>query len=167
MEQLQSKNEVFEGLSKDSKVWVYTIDRILSASEQDSINLELNQFANDWQSHGLNLQARAQIVDERFIILMVDETAQGASGCSIDSSVRFITQLGEKWNFDPFNRMLVAVKEAEKVQLYPMTKFKELWKIDAINEESLVINTLVKNKSDFDDSWCAPIKDSWHKRMLN
>lgn len=167
MEQIKSKGEVFEGLSKQSKVWVYTIDRVLNETEQNAINLELNQFSVDWQSHGLNLQARAQIVDDRFIILMVDETAQGASGCSIDSSVRFITELGEKWNFDPFNRMLVAIKDSDKVQLHKMSAFKELWKTQAINEETLVINTLVKQKSDFDDSWCTAIKDSWHIRMLN
>ena len=167
MEQIKSKKELFEGLSKQSKVWVYPIDRALSKDEQASINEELKQFAQEWQSHGLNLIARAQIVDERFIILMVDESAQGASGCSIDSSVHFITALGEKYNFDPFNRMLVALKNESTVQLVPVTTFKQLWKEQKITEESKVINTLIKVKSEFDNAWCTAIKDSWHKRLLN
>jgi hypothetical protein len=39
---------------------------------------------------------------------MVDERKAGVSGCSTDSSVRFIKSLGEKYKVDFFNRTNLA-----------------------------------------------------------
>ena len=97
---------------------------------------------------------------------MVDESQAGASGCSIDSSVRFIQQLGEQYRVNFFDRMLFAYQKEGQVYSVPSMKFAELYQKGEIDDTTLVFDTLVKTKGDLDTKWLKPLGESWHKRMV-
>jgi len=65
-------------------------------------------FAAEWKSHGSPLKAAADVLYNRFLVMMVDEDAGSASGCSIDSSVAQIRSIEQKLNVDLFDRMNLA-----------------------------------------------------------
>ena len=88
----------------DSKVWVYQSNRILSEEEKKFIQINLNEFVQNWKSHGSPLEGSGIVYLDRFLILMVNY----ASGCSIDQSVHFIKSLGNEINVDFFDRMLIT-----------------------------------------------------------
>jgi hypothetical protein len=52
----------------------------------------------------------------QLIVLSVDDSSLGASGCSIDSSVKFIKELGTELKVDFFNRMYVLISNGEETQ---------------------------------------------------
>jgi hypothetical protein len=57
------------------------------------LKTSINCFSNfciQWTAHGANLKAYGEVRHHRFIVMIVDETAAGASGCSIDKSIHFI-----------------------------------------------------------------------------
>ncbi|MEL6720198.1 MAG: hypothetical protein AAFP82_15915, partial [Bacteroidota bacterium] len=126
----------------------------------------LQQFATQWVSHNRALRSFADLFHHQFIVLMVDESQAGASGCSIDASVHFLQQLQAKFNVNLFDRMTFAYKEGEEVKTAHRSEFKELYQAGKISDETLVFDNLVNTKGAFEEQWVKPLGKSWHKRMV-
>jgi hypothetical protein len=104
----------FPTFNPQSKVWIYTANRVLTESEQKFINDEMKIFTKSWVAHGSGLKADGVLEYNQFIILSVDESDIDASGCSIDSSVKFIKAIGKELSVDFFDRLnLVIEKDGE------------------------------------------------------
>ncbi|MDO7743452.1 MAG: ABC transporter ATPase, partial [Pedobacter sp.] len=101
--------------SPQSKVWIYQSDREFSNEEQQAIQLQLNDFTAQWKAHGHQLQAKAEILYNYFIVFIVDEASAGTTGCSIDASVRVIKGIEQEYSVDLFNRFNMAYKVDDKV----------------------------------------------------
>jgi hypothetical protein len=70
-----------------------------------------------WKAHGKSLNCNGTILFSQYLILSVDEDIESASGCSIDSSVRFVKLLGSELNVDFFNRMnVVSIVNDNEIQ---------------------------------------------------
>ncbi|MEO1627412.1 MAG: hypothetical protein AAFV25_19830 [Bacteroidota bacterium] len=156
----------YDSLSPQSRVWIYQSKRPFTDEELLEVNQHLDRFATQWVSHSLQLKAFGGVFHKHFIVLMVDESQASASGCSIDSSVRFIKELGHHFGLDLFDRMTFAYREGEQVKLVGRDDFAKLYEQQQINDETLVFDHLVKTKEEFDSQWVKPLKDSWHKRMV-
>jgi len=79
-----------------SRIWIYYSKDPFSENEKEEATKLLYQFCTDWTAHNQALFATARIFYDRFLVLMVDESKAGASGCSIDKSVSFVKMLGQK-----------------------------------------------------------------------
>jgi hypothetical protein len=152
--------------SKNSRVWIYQADRKLSETETQQLQQQLNEFTTGWTAHSNQLQAKAEVRYNRFIVLIVDESQAGASGCSIDSSVRFMKQLEQQFNINLFDRFNLAYKEGEEVLSVPRHTFEDLLKQGRITTDTIVYNNLVQNLSELEAKWEVPFKDSWHVQLF-
>lgn len=94
-----------ENVTMNNKIWLYQTQRELSNEERATLQHELNEFAAQWQAHGKNLEAKFWFHNPFLLVCEVDESVWGASGCSIDSKVRFLKELGAKFDIDFFVRM--------------------------------------------------------------
>jgi len=150
----------------DSRIWIYYSKDPFSEGEQEEAAKLLNQFCNDWTAHNQALFATARIFYDRFLVLMVDESKAGASGCSIDKSVSFVKMLGQKYRKDLFNRMIFSYIDGDKVFSLDQKEFKEAFASNLINDDTKVFDHLVATKKDFDTNWMKPLKESWHKRLV-
>jgi hypothetical protein len=97
----------------------------------------------------------------QFLVLMADERAAGVSGCSTDSSVRFVQDLGKSFNVDFFNRTHLAFFVKEKVQTIPMAQLKPALAAGLITPDTLYFNNLVATKAELESNWIIPVKESW------
>ena len=102
----------------------------------------------------------------RFVILMVDESQAGASGCSIDSSVHFLKTLQSEYGVDLFDRMVFSFKQGEEVLSLDRETFAKWYAEGKINDDTPVFDTLVNNKKDLEENWIKPLGESWHRRMV-
>ncbi len=93
----------FEKLPGHSRLWIYQANRPLTADEKEYLTQGLKDLCDQWSAHGVPLRTSFALPFDRFVVLAVDE---GASGCSIDSSVRFLKGLQEKLGIDFFDRTL-------------------------------------------------------------
>lgn len=156
----------YESFSDQSRVWIYQSKRMFTDVEAESLRQSLKSFAENWVSHNRQLNAFADVFHNRFIILMVDESHAGASGCSIDSSVAFLKKVEEHFQTDLFDRMHFTLRlNGENVNL-DREQFAEWYASGKINDETLVFDNLVNNKKDFTDAWLKPLGNSWLKRMV-
>jgi hypothetical protein len=164
---LEYKHLLPEGFADDSKVWIYQSSRLFSLSEALEIEELLNKFSAEWHSHGDKVKAYCNLFFGQFVVLMADETNAGVSGCSTDSSVRFIKDLEKQFKVDFFNRTNLAFVIKDKIQLLPMNQLQYAMENGFITSNTLYFNNLIQNKKELEQNWIVPIKDSWLKQKFN
>jgi hypothetical protein len=156
----------YKNLPNNSRVWVYQSNRAFSNKEVDYISTKAQQFINSWTRHGDNLKGSFTIKYNQFLVLAVDESFNNVSGCSIDSSVRFVQQLEQALEIDLMDKMNISFKDGDTINLVKLPDFQKFAKAQKITAETIVFNNMVDTKEDFENNWEIPAKQSWHKRFL-
>ncbi|WP_121357105.1 hypothetical protein [Flavisolibacter nicotianae] len=163
---LEYKHLLPDNFSDNSRVWIYQSSRLFSLSEALEIEALLNKFTAEWRSHGADVEAYGNLFFGQFVLLMADETKAGVSGCSTDSSVRFIKSLGEQFKVDFFNRTHLAFYIKNKIQLLPLSQLSYALQNHFIDGNTLYFNNLVQTRNELENAWIVPIKDSWLARKV-
>jgi len=153
--------------SPQSKIWIYQSDREFTEQEVSAIQQELNAFTGQWKAHGHQLQAKAEILYNYFIVFTVDEASAGATGCSIDASVRVVKGIELKFKVDLFNRFNMAYKVDDKVVVVNKEDFETLISIKKVTPETIVFNNMVTTLADFETKWEVPFNESWHNKVFS
>lgn len=147
--------------SDSARLWIYVSDKKFSEGQVNELNDLLKSFCREWSAHGMQLAADAEIRYNQIIILSVDETKAGASGCSIDKSVHFIQSLEEKFSVHLFNRMLVPVMIGDELRVETPEKISGFFSTQKINESTPVFNTLAATRKELDEMPFVPLRESW------
>ena len=153
-------------LSDTSRVWIYQAKEELEASILPQLQIELDNFAQQWVSHSNALRAKAEIHHNRYLVLMVDESQAGASGCSIDKSVHFMQAVERKFALNLFDRMTFTYEKDGQIHAASRDVFADLYKNGSINDDTIVFDNLIKTKGQMQTDWRKKLSDSWHARMV-
>lgn len=156
-----------DAFSPNSRVWIYQSSRLFTLSEALDIEELLNGFTAEWRSHGAEVDAYGNLFFGQFVVLMADETRAGVSGCSTDSSVRFIKSLGERFGVDFFNRTNLAFVIKDKVQVLPLNQLNYAVENGFISGDTLYFNNLIQTKKELEEQWIVPVKASWLGKKLS
>jgi len=157
---------LFSDLSPATRIWIYQANEPFTTADVPQVEQYLQAFARQWVSHNNKLSTATAVLHERFVILGVDESKAGASGCSIDSSVRFLKDLGAKYNKDLFDRMRFSYELDGNVHTCSKDEFAALYAKGDITDDTLVFDTLVKTVADMRQNFQKPLKESWHARFV-
>ncbi len=111
---LPNFSQLFQNLPEHSRVWLYLADRKLDVTEANYVTEKMHLFLSNWAAHNKKLSCDGTLLFNQYLILAVNEDIESASGCSIDSSVRFVKSLGQELNVDFFNRLKVLVIENQE-----------------------------------------------------
>jgi len=151
---LPNFNQLFPQLPETSRVWIYVSDRLFDATESNYIQDALSDFTqNKWATHGTKLLASGSVLMNQLVVLAVDEEVMNASGCSIDSSVRLMKQLGTELKVDFFNRLFVLIsKESEikRVHIQELHQYSD-WKL---------LNPMVSSLEEVRNRFLIDVKES-------
>jgi hypothetical protein len=156
----------YKKLPDTSRVWIYQSDREFTSKEVEFLAAKAEEFINTWTRHGDNLKGSFTIKYNQFLVLAVDESFKNVSGCSIDSSVRFIQQIEKDLHVDLMNKMNVTFKDENNINILKLTDFQHFAKEKKITSETIVFNNMIQTKEDFESNWEIPAAQSWHKRFL-
>ena len=149
-----------------SRVWIYQSSRLFMISEALEIETMLNQFVDQWNSHGTPVKGYANLFFGQFIVLMADESHEGVSGCSTDTSVRLIKQIESRFNVNMFDRQMLAFLVKDKLQLLPLPQLQYAVENNFVGPDTLYFNNLAHTKAELENNWIISVKDSWlGKRM--
>lgn len=147
------------------KVWIYLSDKKLEGAVLASIQQQGQAFVQNWKAHDVPLSASFDVLYDRFIIVKVDETQYNASGCSIDKLLRLIKQLESDHQLQLLNRLLVAYKTTDGVEVVHSSKIKDLLATHAITPETEIYNVAASDSNEF-GKWLQPLKETWLKKYL-
>lgn len=157
----------FESLPDEARIWIYQANRSFTDEEITELNGYLDTFLKQWTAHGADLKAGYEIRYKRFIIIALDQSANAATGCSIDASVHFIQELEKHYNIDLLDKMNVSYRQGDFIAYKPLADFKKMAKDRAVSQNTIVFNNLVNNKEEYLNYWEVPARDSWHARFMN
>jgi hypothetical protein len=148
-----------------NRVWTYIISRELSETERKQILEEGTKFVGQWTAHEARLTASFEVFRDKIIIVKVNEQVNSASGCSIDKLTRFIKETEKNFDVGLLNRLLVAYKDNEKINVTHSTEIPHLLASGKINENTIVFNTSVSNEDEL-KHWELPLKSTWLNKFL-
>jgi len=158
-------NSTFNDLSEDSRIWIYQSNKELNNDQVSEISAKLTDFLKTWNTHGKPISCSFQVKYNRFIIIAAENTLE-ISGCSIDSSVAFIQSLEAKYSIVLLDKMDVAYRTNETIDIISLKDFKQMVKNKSITSTTVVFNNLVSNISELNSNWETTVEDSWHARFL-
>lgn len=157
----------YNTLPDSARVWVYQSDRKFKKNELEIIENEAVAFIDNWTRHGDQLKGSYTVLYDQFLVLAIDESFANASGCSIDSSVRFVKNIESQLSVDLMNKLNISFKDGENINIVSLSDFQDYAKENKITEETIVFNNMVQTKAEISNKWEVFAKDSWHQRFLN
>jgi hypothetical protein len=152
-------------LPDHARIWIYQANRQLSPSERQLVNERMEEFVKTWAAHGASLFGGAEVYKDRWLIVAVDESRIGASGCSIDTSVRQIKALGAELGIDFFDRTRVVWIDNGEEREDPMHDFWARRKAGLVTDDTLLFNSLAANLGELRKAPMIRFQDSWHAEM--
>lgn len=152
-------------LPDNSRVWIYQSNRKMTEDEQDKIRHHLVHFSNEWSSHGQEVDCYTQVFHHYFLVFVADENKL-ISGCSIDSSVHLIQNLGAHFNLDFFDRLNFLYFNNSDIERINHTEFSRAVKEGVIKPDTLIFDNLVNTKKDFIERWVVEVQNTWFKKYL-
>lgn len=157
----------FDNLPQNARVWVYQANRQLSDAEVAFIEEYLKPVVDDWTAHGTALLASAKVLHNRFLLIGLDESKYPASGCSIDSSTRWLKALGEKMNIDFFDRSQAYLEDGE-IKTFSIFQAKKTVESGIISPDAVVfVNNGVNILSDIFGNWKTSAVNTYLKKYFS
>lgn len=157
----------YDLMPSSSKIWIYQSDRSFMLEEQEVMSIKLSNFIDTWQRHGEDLKASYKIAYNQFIILLVDESFNAISGCSIDASVNLMKQIEKEFNIDLTNKLNISFKVGEHINIVKLPDFQKFAKDQKVTSDTIVFNNMVATKAEFEQIWEVKAKNSWHNRFVS
>ncbi len=156
----------FESLPENARVWFYQSERNLTAQEKQITESKLKDAINGWVTHGSPMKGSFKIIDNRIILIAADTDFQDPSGCSIDSSTRWLKALGEDLVISFFDRS-IAYYNGEQLQFFPFFEAKKLVTNGTIKPDTQLVNHQLASIEDFNKAFTLKASDSFLKRHFN
>lgn len=155
-----------EGFDPDSKVWIFTPNRKFTEEEIILLNKKLADFGQKWVSHSDQLRAACFVAEGTFIILAVDNKVLTASGCSIDSAMRFIQQLQKDFGIELLDRNNFVFINGGENEIVHKSGLRQKAENGIIDEDTLFFDPLIQTYSQLEAEFSKPMKSFWMKNML-
>ena len=158
----------FVQLPGDARLWIFAAERRLSDEEQEKLLGAVDAFLEQWKAHGAPLAAGRELREGRFLLVAVDESAAGASGCSIDAMVRVLAELEQALGLELVNHAPVLFRTSDGgVARVSRAEFSDLVRRGVVSPETTVFNNTLTRREELEAGrWEIPARESWHARAF-
>ena len=151
----------FDYLPPQARVWVYQASRPLTEAELVPLLPRLAAFAEEWTSHGRQLAAAAQFLHRQFLVIGLDEAVAGASGCSIDASVRFVQELEQQLGVALLEKSRMAFLTEGRLRLLTRPELRAAIAAGEVTADTPYFNNTLTTKGELVEHWPAPAGQTW------
>lgn len=153
----------FDALPADARLWIFAAERELSPRERDYVLGTVDGFLDRWQAHGHPLTSARDLRHDRFLLIAVDESAAGASGCSIDALLRDIKRVEASLGLALVDHGPVLFRNGDAIARVPRDEFSDLVRSGRVTPQTIVFdNTLTRVGDVRAGRWEVPAAQSWH-----
>ena len=97
-------SQLFPGFPPESRIWIFQADRELTDADRNALSQTLNHFFQNWTSHDKPMKAGHALIMNYFLVVALDQTQAGASGCGIDKLMHVVRSAGEALKINFFDR---------------------------------------------------------------
>jgi len=157
----------FESLPDSARTWVFAADRNLSASQAGQLLNAVDEFLSSWKAHGTSLHSGRDWRDDRFLTVAVDQTAAGASGCSIDGLFRILKSVEKRVGAGLVASGNVFYRSASgTVESVTREKFAKLAAQGEIRDTTVVFDPTVTTLGEWRANFQTDVAHSWHAALI-
>lgn len=161
-----SQTDVFKGFNPDSKIWIYSSNRLLTDDETAKINQQLLEFTKQWTSHNNALKAAGTVLHNRFIVLSVDDSIENPGGCSIDKSIHFIQGIETYYNLSLFDRLTIYYQAENEMKSFHFSDLQNKIASGEISENTLIMDTTITQVGALQSEFVKEAGQSWLARFM-
>lgn len=151
----------FNTTSDQSRIWIYAAEQKLTDKQEEYILKSISDHLQGWEAHKAPLTAGVTILEHHFIVVALDESKNGASGCSIDTLQNKIQDLEKELSVSLLNRLNVFCSIDDTIKCIPSTKLAE-----NANKDTLFHDLTIQKKYEL-SNWLKPIKEGWCINLLS
>jgi hypothetical protein len=152
-------------LPDTSRLFVYNTSRRLTVEERDALRAGLDAFLDQWAAHGSPLTVGAELPHDHFVVIAVDDSRVGPSGCSIDASYQFLKSFTAQTGIEILDAPDVCYRDGDDIRCVTRAAFKALADAGSVDAATTVFNNTVSTLAEYRAGrWEVPARDSWHAR---
>tara|TARA_Y100000588_G_scaffold116838_1_gene127944 strand:+ start:103 stop:594 length:492 start_codon:yes stop_codon:yes gene_type:complete len=157
----------FAQLPADSRVWIFSADRVLSNDQQTQLLASVDGFLAQWGAHDMPLTAGREIRYDRFLFIAVDQQRVGPSGCSVDALVRQMKTLQQELGVELVDHAPVLFRRGDEIARVAREEFLALVADGEVSLDTTVFdNTLTRLGDVRDGRWETNAARTWHGRAF-
>ena len=157
----------FETLPDSSRVWVFGSDAPLSEAGTTALLDGVDAYLADWKAHGAPLTVAREWRDGRFLVVGVDQSAAGATGCSIDGLFRVLQGLEGVAGASLVGGGRVFYRDDQAVaKSVTRSEVASLAANGTISRDTVVFDTGLTDLGTFRARFERRAKDTWVREML-
>ena len=150
----------FNTTADQSRIWIYAAEQKLTKDQEGHILKVISAHLQNWEAHKVPLTAGVTILENRFIVVALDESKNRASGCSIDTLQKLIQNLEKELSISLLNRLKIFCKIEDEILCIPSFKLESIAKAN-----TLFYDLTIQNKSEL-DSYLKPISEGWCAHLV-
>jgi len=150
----------FYNLPEDSRIWLYAAENALTKDQQNYILKVVSEDLKGWNAHQQPLTAGVTILQNHFIVIALDESKNGASGCSIDTLQKTIQKIEKELSIPLMNRLNIFCEIDGEIVCVPSFKLENIAKAD-----TPFYDLTIQNKSEL-HSYFKPINEGWCAHLV-
>lgn len=156
-------------LPASARTWVYQAARDLTPAETELAEGHLRAFCESWAAHGQPLHGGFALLENRFVVLAVDEHTGLPSGCSIDSSVGALRTLSAALGgLDLLDKSQIPYAQTDgSVGTIGRAELRAAVADGRLQPDTPVFDTLVPTLGDLRAGWRKPAAATWLARYFS
>ena len=155
----------FDSLPDDARVWVFAAADPLEGDAAARLLTHVDAFLDRWAAHGVPLACARDWRDDRFLAVGVDQSREGASGCSIDGMFRTLQGLEPALGTTLLGGGRVYWRDAAgAVRMAERDAFAR--EVRDAGADVPVFDTTVTAAGDWRARFERPLRESWHARLV-
>lgn len=155
-------------LPPQSRVWCFGTSDAPDEAVMPSMQSALEGFLRTWTAHRAELRAGFAWIHDRFLVIAVDESQTGASGCSIDALTAHVRRLESMADIDILDASPVWYRDRSgRIACMTRDEFRAASADGAVDGRTRVFDLTVDRLEDVTSGrWEVEASRSWHSRLL-
>ena len=156
----------FDKISDESRIWIYQSNDEFTEYDIDIINKKLDIFVENWTAHNKELQASYKILNNRFLVIAVNEEFNPIGGCSIDYSLQLLKDISNTINKNLLDRLIVNYRNGSLIKTITLKDLKNNLKNGSISPETVIFNMTVSTKKELLNNFEIKLSSSWLSKFI-
>lgn len=158
----------FDSLPDEARLWVFAASREPDATDTRLLLDSMRRFVGEWTAHRQDLAAGIDWREGRFLLIAVDESVAGASGCSIDALTGHLRRLGAELNLDLLDSAAVWLRDsARNIRALSRAEFSDMAARGEVTGSTMVFDLTLARLGDVRRGLLERTAGSaWHSSLL-
>jgi len=157
----------FSELPDSSRVWLFGAAAPLDDVDEKRLLAAVDAYLLTWAAHGHPLWSAREWSEERFLAVGVDDTREGASGCSIDGLFRTLKKIEDGIGTTLLDNSLVYYRDsAGFVHGLSRDDLAHLGRTGAVTRDSTVFDLSITDAATYRTTFERRAGDSWHAALI-